>query len=622
MSFNVKNNNLNKEAIASRMVRNAAKVWGYNDTDIDNFDPLVRLIIEACAVEVFTINNELYNLQNRMLERLAKLLTPTVNTTATPSHAILHSRSLEAISNVFPSLQFFHHKKVASKSNGPLDSNIDIFFGPASNYKIFDGDVKYIACGNNVYEISQETQSKESFLRSEKKIQPYTAWVGLELNPVIESLEGLSFFIDIKNLPDKELLLDLLPFSRWGFENSELSIEQGIWDAANNKIAADSLFGVEEFMPTPNIEQNVYQFYKNHFITINHSTLNAAEINAKKSKYPVDFEKIYYPEELKNFKEDLCWFKISFPPSFNETVLDELTISINCYPVINRHLNEVRYSLQSHFNIIPLITSEQYLDVRNVQNISGRLYVSNPLEKDTLTSKGTYSVRSSGVEHFDSRNAKEHLNYITELLRDESNAFAAYGQDFISSLIKELNQNISQIEQKIQQNSVNINSRSTFLFLKPYEENENVFVEFWTTNGEMANMIRSGLKLNLYSGNDINRETLVLMTPTISGRDKPKNTDLLTAYKTALLSRDRVVTQQDIKNICTQIFGAKLQKVDVKKGVAISNIPNEGLISTIDVYIKPLPALELEELDALKQEVLIKLKQSSVLINNYRVFLN
>ena len=511
---------------------------------------------------------------------------------------------------------------MASKSNGPLDSNIDIFFGPASNYKIFDGDVKYIACGNNVYEISQETQSKESFLRSEKKIQPYTAWVGLELNPVIESLEGLSFFIDIKNLPDKELLLDLLPFSRWGFENSELSIEQGIWDAANNKIAADSLFGVEEFMPTPNIEQNVYQFYKNHFITINHSTLNAAEINAKKSKYPVDFEKIYYPEELKNFKEDLCWFKISFPPSFNETVLDELTISINCYPVINRHLNEVRYSLQSHFNIIPLITSEQYLDVRNVQNISGRLYVSNPLEKDTLTSKGTYSVRSSGVEHFDSRNAKEHLNYITELLRDESNAFAAYGQDFISSLIKELNQNISQIEQKIQQNSVNINSRSTFLFLKPYEENENVFVEFWTTNGEMANMIRSGLKLNLYSGNDINRETLVLMTPTISGRDKPKNTDLLTAYKTALLSRDRVVTQQDIKNICTQIFGAKLQKVDVKKGVAISNIPNEGLISTIDVYIKPLPALELEELDALKQEVLIKLKQSSVLINNYRVFLN
>ena len=75
-------NPLTKEAIASRMFRNAAQIWDYNDTDLDSFDPLVRLLIEACAVEIYNINHEIANVQERMLERLAKLLTPEVNTSA------------------------------------------------------------------------------------------------------------------------------------------------------------------------------------------------------------------------------------------------------------------------------------------------------------------------------------------------------------------------------------------------------------------------------------------------------------------------------------------------------------------------------------------------------------
>ena len=62
--------------------------------------------------------------------------------------------------------------------------------------------------------------------------------------------------------------------------------------------------------------------------------------------------------------------------------------------------------------------------------------------------KGTYTLRTGDVERFDSRNAMEYMNYLLELLRDESSAFAALGQDFVASQIKELNQNIAQLEQK------------------------------------------------------------------------------------------------------------------------------------------------------------------------------
>ena len=621
MENNVSNLRLSKEAIASRMFRNAARMWGYNDTDLDNFDPLVRLLVEACAVEVYNINNEINNVQQRMLERLSRLLTPEVNTSARPSHAILHGKSLEPISNVYPSVQFFHHKKIASKLNGPLDSNIDLFFSPTANYKIFDGDVKFIACGSNVYAVN-DTQTKESFIRSENKLPAYTAWVAVELNNRVESLEGLSFFIDFKNLSEKDSLLDLLPYSKWNFNNNSLQMAQGIWEAVNNQIASDTLYGIDEFKLTPNVEQGVYQFYKKHFITIEHSTIPHEAIHNGRSKYPAEFEKVFEAHELNTFQNNLCWFKINFPANFDEQILDELSVSINCYPVMNRHLNEVRYRLQSHFNIIPLITNEQFLDIKSVQNISGKTYVANPIEKDDLSEKGTYAVRSSGVERFDSRNANEHLNYLTELLRDESNAFAAYGQDFISSLIRELKQNISQIEQKVQQNSVAISQRSTFLFLKPFEENENIFVEFWSTNGELSNLIRSGTKLDLYSGSDIHRESLVLMTTTIGGKDKLRNTELVAAYKNTLLSRGRIVTQQDIKNACQQVFGSKMQKAEVKKGIAMSTKPDEGLINTVDVTVATNKQLNEEELQALQHELLIKLQQGSVVMTNYRVFLN
>ena len=39
-------NRLSKEIVASRMFRNAAQHWGYNDTEIDNFDPLIKLLID------------------------------------------------------------------------------------------------------------------------------------------------------------------------------------------------------------------------------------------------------------------------------------------------------------------------------------------------------------------------------------------------------------------------------------------------------------------------------------------------------------------------------------------------------------------------------------------------
>ena len=65
-------------------------------------------------------------------------------------------------------------------------------------------------------------------------------------------------------------------------------------------------------------------------------------------------------------------------------------------------------------------------------------------------SPGTYVVRKGGVERFETRNAAQILNYMVELLRDESAAFAIYGRDAITSDLRELNQNLNLISQKLE----------------------------------------------------------------------------------------------------------------------------------------------------------------------------
>ena len=260
---------LNKEVIAARMFRHAARYWGYNDTDIDNFDPLVRLLIEACAVELYKISNEIYNVEERMLEKLAGLLTPEVYTAPKPSHAVLHGRPVEAQSTVYPGLQFFHSKKVSSKSNGSLDSNLEIFFSPIGNFSVINADVKIIATGSSVYQMNK-MQCKETLFNTiqGKKIAANTVWIGIESDNQIEDLSNLSFFFDLKNHPDKTELFPLIHYSKWSINNRPVDIEAGLWDNLKNTHSHLSTEIFDEFETNQAIGRKINNYYRYLIIVI------------------------------------------------------------------------------------------------------------------------------------------------------------------------------------------------------------------------------------------------------------------------------------------------------------------------------------------------------------------
>src|SRR5688572_28614470 len=104
------------------------------------------------------------------------------------------------------------------------------------------------------------------------------------------------------------------------------------------------------------------------------------------------------------------------------------------------------------------------------------------------------------MERFDKRNAQEIINYLLQLLRSESSAFSAYGQEFVAALLKEMNQRIALLEQKVKASMRNILETPHYIIVKPTENTEFMYVQYWTTMAEAANNIRSGTELQQHSG--------------------------------------------------------------------------------------------------------------------------
>jgi hypothetical protein len=628
--FSTEHIQLSKEAIASRMFRNAARFWGLNDTNMDNFDPLVRLLIEACAVEVYRIDNEMAALQRTMTERLAGLLIPEAHVQPRPAHAIIHAASTDEYMYVALESQFLHQKRVASVANGPLDTLMDVFFSPAGRFKAISGDVAIIANDANIYRLT-ELQQKETFLRTGvgKSFAPGEVWIGIETAPGID-LTDLSIFFDLKNTPDRARYFSMLRHVRCSINNQPVVLDRGLSQTSFEDHQLHFEDALEELYINRRLEKQINRIYCDNFLTIAASGNDFLKIPSASlfTRYPAAFEQMLSSNELALFDRDRLWLHFQFPAEFTTPVLDDLTIAINCFPVVNRHLNELSYRLNSYFNIIPLLSNEQFFAVKAVEGTvtgpNGRSdYVYYPFDQYNDRDKGIYTVRVGDLERFDSRNAAEYLNFLIELLRDESRAFAAFGQDFMATTIKDLNQNIGLIDQKVRQNLHLLQTSPTYLLINPLQESDTIFVQYWTCNGAAGNGIRSNSPMDLYQGSAFNKAGLVLMTQSSGGMDKLENTEILKTFKSVLLSRGRVVTATDVKNFCSAYLQEKAAGITVEKGVGISPMPNQGLMPVLKVMIQPGRIANAEtDWERVKMELVEELAHVSAPDINYSIVVN
>ncbi|RAJ26026.1 type VI secretion system baseplate subunit TssF [Pedobacter cryoconitis] len=609
-----------KDEIRNRILKNALDYWGIKNTN--DFDPLVKLLIEALSTELFNVSNDVKNLENRILDRISRILASDTLTSALPAHAILHARAIEPVETIDTKTQFFFRKRLKDKNENSGENTSDIFFSPLKAVKVFHSEIAYLANGSNIFKIdAQHNKTLLTHSNPGEGLDKNTLYIGIENPPAIALLPGLSFYFDWRNYAVNDSVYDLIALSKWFLDDLpvNLSLNKFYLETAQN---SQSPFDNQDVLNL--ITQDVNAFYANRFLTVDEENIFPHQPYLQ--NYPKEFDTVFQTGSMSSFKKPMLWLKVVFPAAINEAMLDELHVSINAFPVVNKRIHDFKHRLKMMTNIMPikLQDHDQFLCVDSLTDKAGNYYTEIPHSHDDDANAGSFSIRYGGSERFDNRNAKEIVDYLFELLRDEKAAFSAYGSDFLNSSLKELEQNISIIEQKTKAQLITIKELLNYIIVKPLNNADILFLEFWSTNAEMGNQIKSGSHLQSFESSKTIPESLFLLSNTKGGRSRLNATNRVQAYKYGLTTGNRLVTQSDIINFCFFELGNKIKAVNIRKGLMPAQNPKEGFLKTTDIIITPAQQNELneEEWKSMLSLTKSKLEIRSTMNIHYRLLLS
>ncbi|SHJ03128.1 hypothetical protein SAMN04488096_10743 [Mesonia phycicola] len=598
----------NKEKdIKYRMLQKAASIWGIPAKDIDSsFDPLVSLLISACASEIGKIEGEIYNSQTRITERLIQLMTPEAIYGANPAHAIAYAAPVGSSVTLKPDNQFYYKKSITSH----VEEQRNIFFSPSREIRLIDAEITHTLCGNKIFSHNSDQERQYAGLL-EKRIEPSKIYVGIKSNKENIPLKNVSLYFECQDASKSNLFYHHLKNIECFLNSEKLIVNQGFFDKKDQeRIDVESIFN-SVTNKTKSIEGRVNQFYEKHFVSIKSLSYLSTQNNLPKD--------LFTNADLKNNPElkDLDWLEIKFPRIIGAEILEEITISLNAFPVINRKLTSFSYQLKDFIHIVPIKTNDLFLDIESVENTEGEKYI---LRQNSTGSqrKGTFILREDQAGKLDSRNAKQFLGHMMELMKEESAAFSFLGNDFLQSNINKLNQTILLLEKRSEDLTEKSNE-TVYLSVQPYDAKEVLMVKYWTTNGSLANKIKRGSLLNNYEGVDIKQKSAKLITNSFNGKDILSMDERLNNYRSSLLSRDRIVTKKDVSALCYAIYNNCIENVEVQKSYTSDVSTDKGVLPCIKITLYPnrQNILQEQEWESLNDNLLSILEDKSTNVFPY-----
>jgi hypothetical protein len=612
-------NQLTKDQIKDRLLKRAAKHWGYSDVELENvFDPIVNLLFDVCAKELEKISDEIFSSRRRMTERLIDILTPTASAKATAARGILKAYPVENEVVLNNYHQFFYQKKELNPYN-PTEKEIkSYYFGPTSNVILNRNKINYVVLPNGVQQIEND-QFKE-YVGSKNYLNPTphgTMWIGLK-HEGDGIIKDLMFYFYLKNIEHKNTFFHFLPRAKWFLNDLQLTTYKG-YNSNKTDAQEKSELMQQDFYHIEKAQDHINEYYKEHFISVK----EIIKIGDNSYSIPKEFEKIIPSEDLKKIaQEDLLWLRIEFSNVIGKDILSEIFCANNCFPVINKKLNQIQGNIKDILNIYPLSLNEDYfLELFSVLDDKNKEFEVVPNSSNDSENDYAY-LRFGGVSRFDERNATEEINYLLDLIRDEASAFSRLGNDFTNNNLKEINQIISRFKNKIAQvRSPKANNPYLILNSKSKNERGTLFVKYWTTDGENANKINTFSKFTLQKGADFENNSILLLSSTKGGKNELTNSDKIYAYRENLISNQKVVTRQDIIILCKNHFGDAINSVEIKNGIQTSLDETIGYMPTIDIYLEknPLTIFNNDEWEFLRDDIKILIENRAINVVPFRV---
>ena len=606
---------MNQEQIKNRMIKRASRMWGYSELESESsFDPVLELLLSACASELEKLRFEQENSRARITDRILEIIFPNQIVGVVPSQTLLQ---LTPVENNIQLSRYNHFKAIKKTQNiyDPTQVNTkDIYFSPTLEMKLTTAQVKYLLYGNKA--LQQESFFyQEEIARSERNIPSGEFWIGIHALGV-EKLEGLCFYIDVNNKEQKEFFTYYLQQVKVFSEGKEYELVEG-YNVPINSVEYENIIA-KNYTGIDAIYNEVNQFYQGNFFTL--KGILYPPQGEEKSVATTLLENYFFNHNFMTEK-DIIWLQFKFYEVISPKVLENVRINLNCVPAINIRHTEDYKRIKGQLTLYPLMGEDSFLDIDYIaDNHKKRYDVKNYLSDDNIS----IVLRRGGVARFDERNALEHLQHLLSLIREETAAFSAIGNEYaIEEELKQIGQNLASIYQNIKEKNLSLNTNPYLIFSSNNREMDmNFTISYWHTAAEEGNDIKTGVLLDCDSENKTAISRAITVRPSLGGRRGLTTSDKILEYRNALLSRGRIVTIADVKTFAKSHFKHTIKGLDVQKGTKKEISLKGGFKRTIDIYLNKNKEVEVSETEweYLKDSFLIKLEKSSTNIYPYRIF--
>lgn len=534
----------------------ALDLWELEDET--KLDPVINLLLDAFAYEAYKLQLEVERSDSQILSRLSRILIEAKWYLPFPAHGLMSVYPQENELGVYLNPEdHFTTELVRQGGKGE-----QIFFTPIATHPLIDARISYLLSGNQLRVSRRRRVETIDFLRNEHRIEDYTLWIGLKVNS--RQLRQLS-----------SLVLCLLPGD--GHLASYLK-DTKVYDVYGNLLSVQPYLLKQEGAED-HYAEDINRYYQDYYY----------QVELPENLLLRTLAELFPDGDLEqdiDTETPCLWLRVVLSPHFTRETLASLRVHINTFPIVNRRLQERHHSFSTSGRIIPLTCTKgnHFLNVHSLDDNTGASYV-NRLKQYEEHAQGVFSLYFGDLERFDAADAQTQIHKVLQQIREEGNAFAAINTEGVTAQLKELFDKLETAEKGTYKFRDAVENVKAFLLATPKEEATHAELKYWQSQGERANGLGFANILQQFNMNKFHPSEIRLQTTTLHGTLHQDEHDLIQSLRYGLLSRERIVSREDVKSYVHHRLGHRVSDVTIQDGVAISESIHKGLIRTTEVYI-------------------------------------
>lgn len=582
--------------IKERILKYAMELWGIEDAK--NMDPVVDLLLDVFAYESAKLHNEIEESDSHILSRLSQILTGDKWSLPTPAHALMSINPNRGEMRLLDAEDHFYAEKYIFGKG-----NTQVFFTPLFSYPLVDAQLRMTVFGNTVREYKDKQTFSSSILQHDKEtpFDTRSIWLGIAISDEqLQKLQDLTLCIIPKDL---SLLAFLKALRFYDYQGKNLPVHIGL--------------DVKDPFNNAHYFEEIRRYYSDYYFKV--------EV-AKATKAFFSLQQMLPDSNPVNENVDttvkLWWIKIELPEIFNYDNIGNLQIYLNTYPVVNRQLVYKQHNFSNSGRIIPLPCPKEchFLNIRSIQDNSGTEYV-NRLQQYDEHPTGVFSLYFGDLERFDSDDASSLISKTLQRIREDGNAFAAMNPDMLATQLKDLSAKLKEFEKDVESTDTDKDSRKqrVFVLTVPKPEASSAEIKFWVTLGEFECEFNERTFIQQFNIDKYDAGSFQFRTPVQKGVVHTEETDLINNLRYGLVSRDRIVSKEDIHNYILHKIGSNVKSIEFKDGVEMAPEKKKGFVRVMQIEIKLDGNHTYSDLSPLAHFLETDLSERSVCNSSYKI---